>query len=122
MVKRTGTCRGDIKVKKARRLQKKGRNQARVQRKILNGLVDLPSKVFVSPLGRAIETARPGITFSDRSVIEERLQEIYFGNWEGALKEDVAKSIPQSSTNGSWAFDSPKGVMFEIILALVQGF
>ena len=91
MVKRTGTCRGDIKVKKTRRLQKKGRNQARVQRKILNGLVDLPSKVFVSPLGRAIETARPGITFSDRSVIEERLQEIYFGNWEGALKEDVAK-------------------------------
>ena len=76
----------------------------------------------MSPLGRAIETAKLAITFSDRPVIEERLQEIYFGNWEGALKEDVAKIIPQSSTNGSWAFDSPKGVMFEIILALVQGF
>ena len=62
----------------------KGHNKARVQRKILNGLVDLPSKVFVSPLGRAIETAKLAITFSDRPVIEERLQEIYFGNWEGA--------------------------------------
>ena len=103
-------------------LTEKGRHQARVQRKILNGLVDLPSKVFVSPLGRAIETTRLAITVSDRPVIEERLREICFGNWEGALKEDVAKNIHKSSTNESWAFNSPKGETFEIISARVQGF
>ena len=103
-------------------LTEKGRNQAHVQRKILNGLVDLPSRIFVSPLGRAIETARLAITFSDRPVIEERLKEIYFGNWEGALKEDLAKNNHKSSTNGSWAFNSPKGETFEMISARVQGF
>ena len=79
----------------------------------------MPSRIFVSPLGRAIETARLAITFSDRPVIEERLKEIYFGNWEGALKEDVAKKYHKSSTNEPWAFNSPKGETFEMISARV---
>ena len=103
-------------------LTEKGRHQARVQRKILNGLVDLPSKVFVSPLGRVIETARLAVTLGDHPVIDERLQEISFGNWEGSLKEDIAKNIHMSSTNRSWAFNSPDGETFEMISARVQEF
>jgi probable phosphoglycerate mutase len=95
-------------------LTEKGRNQALVQRELLNGLYDLPSKVFISPLGRAIETARLAVTLGDRPVIDERLQEISFGNWEGLLKEDIAKNIHM--------FNNPEGETFGMISARVQEF
>ena len=39
-------------------LTQKGRQQAVRQRKLLNAIETLPRKVFVSPLGRTVETAR----------------------------------------------------------------
>ena len=103
-------------------LTEKGRSQALVQRELLNGLDDVPSKVFISPLGRVIETARLAVTLGDRPIIDERLQEISFGNWEGSLKEDIAKNIHISSTNRSWAFNSPDGETLGMISARVQEF
>lgn len=53
-------------------------------------------KFYASHLFRAKETARLCATLHKQEVaIDERLQEISHGAWEGLLAEDVAKTYPQ---------------------------
>ena len=60
-------------------LTQKGRQQAVRQRKLLNAIETLPRKVFVSPLGRTVETARLAVTFVDHPIVDDGLQELNFG-------------------------------------------
>ena len=118
----TWNLQGRYQGRKDSPLTEKGRSQALVQRALLNGLDNLPSKVFVSPLGRVIETARLAVTLGDQPVIDERLQELSFGSWEGSLREDIARNIHMSSTDRSWAFNSHDGETFGMIATRVQEF
>jgi len=70
-----------------------GRKQAA---RLRERLLDAPiTRVFVSPLARAVETAR--IAFEDRVPISarERLREIHLGIWEGQRAEDLRNTYPE---------------------------
>ena len=60
-------------------LTEKGRQQAVSQRKLLNAIETLPRKVYVSPLGRTVETAQLAVTFVDHPIVDDRLQALNFG-------------------------------------------
>lgn len=98
-------------------LTEKGCQQAMRQRTLLNALDTPPRSVFVSPLGRAVETARLAVTFGDHPIMDDRLQELNFGEWEGATKQEIKKQADCSFEDGSWHFKSPGGETFEMISA-----
>lgn len=98
-------------------LTEKGRQQAVSQRKLLNAIETLPRKVYVSPLGRTVETARLAVTFVDHPIVDDRLQELNFGKWEGATKQQISKQTDCSFKDGSWHFNSPGGETFAMISA-----
>ena len=97
-------------------LTQKGRQQAVRQRKLLNAIETLPRKVFVSPLGRTVETARLAVTFVEHPILDDRLQELNFGKWEGATKQEISEQTNLSFEDGSWYFKSPEGETFAMIL------
>lgn len=77
----------------------KGKEQAEC---VSNALKDIPvEKVIVSSLKRTIETATPLIERTD-AVVESysELDEMSFGEWEGAYFEDVRASI--EAINQKW--------------------
>lgn len=61
-------------------LTEKGRQQAVSQRKLLNAIETLPRKVYVSPLGRTVETAQLAVTFVDHPIADDRLQNLTLVN------------------------------------------
>lgn len=69
-------------------LTEKGIKQAEAARKILENVKI--SKVYSSPLQRALQTAE--IVSKNRDVvIDDRLIEVDFGNWEGKTREEFIK-------------------------------
>lgn len=69
-------------------------------------------KFYSSHLFRAKETARLCATFHNQNVIlDERLQEISHGKWEGLLSDDVAQTYPQELKD--WQNNPAKVVMPE---------
>ena len=58
---------------------------------MLNAIETLPRLVFVSPLGRTVETERLAVAFVDHSIVDDRSQELNFGKWEGAMKQEIRK-------------------------------
>lgn len=87
-----------------------GRAQALRQRAILDGFGMVPSLVYSSPQGRALATAR--LIFGDDVPIrmDDRLQEIDFGLWEGKTRDEVHSEIDGAFDEaGQWQFNSPGG-------------
>ena len=84
---------------------------------MLNAIETLPRKVYVSPLGRTVETARLAVTFVDHPIVDDRLQELNFGKWEGATKQQISKQTDCSFKEGSWDFNSSGGETFAMISA-----
>lgn len=99
-----------------------GRAQAQAQQRLLAELPDLPQHAFVSPLGRALETARIALAGREPAIIDSRLKEVGFGDWEGLTRDDIA-SRPDCPTGiGPWYFQSPGGETFDAIHARVSDF
>jgi probable phosphoglycerate mutase len=93
----------------------KGRNQVEIICNIFQEEQNLPNplKVYVSPLGRALETASIfGEHFNIELIIDERLREISLGSWDGYTLEEIRKRYPYY-LNGidiyNWYFQSPDG-------------
>lgn len=99
-------------------LTEMGCQQALAQRNLLNAIHTPPPKVFVRPLGRAVETARLAVTYVDYLIFDDRLQELHFGEWEGATKQEINCSFDDSL----WQFKSPGGETFEMISSRVLEF
>ena len=87
------------------------------QRKLLNAIETQPRKVFVSPLGTTVEIARLAITCVDQTIVDDRLQELNFGKWEGATKQQISKQTDYSFKDEPWHFNSLGGEKFAMILA-----
>lgn len=72
-----------------------------------------PIKVFVSPLGRAQETAKILSRYADAELIEDnRLREVSLGSWDGKTKAEIEKLHPDLLKNAkpyNWHFYSPDG-------------
>lgn len=84
-----------------------------------------PSVLQVSPLGRAQQTAaliRAGLGGGE-PLIEPRLSEVGFGDWEGLTFDDIEATwsdLIDQYDNLDWLFDAPDGEGYERALARVQ--
>lgn len=103
-------------------LTEKGRAQAAAQKVILGTLKRIPKTVFVSPLGRAMHTARIALGPDKDLTVDSRLTEIDFGVWEGSTREQIKGQIDYSFEDGAWNFRSPEGETFDMISERVAAF
>jgi probable phosphoglycerate mutase len=108
-------------------LTRRGREQAAALGRILATTVDsvdLPLRAYVSPLGRAQETAtivRRHVTLD--CIDEPRLSEVTIGSWDGMSRFEIVTEYP-GALDGSdafdWFFRSPDGESFEAVLRRVS--
>jgi len=92
-----------------------GRQQAhQVGEKLKEKIGAAPVTLWVSPLGRAKETAkivRPYLTVSTEAT-DKRLAEIALGAWEGMTMEDIEFTHPGALDGRGrfdWAYQAPDG-------------
>jgi probable phosphoglycerate mutase len=103
-------------------LNPRGRDQARAVGRLLAGAVpDLRERpFFVSPLSRAVETARllreaAGLE-PDRFTTDERLAELGFGAWEGFTMREIREREPAATRlrdAARWTHRPPEGESYE---------
>ncbi|MGB0505928.1 MAG: histidine phosphatase family protein, partial [Pikeienuella sp.] len=103
-------------------LTKNGETQALRQRAILESIPNLPSTKFSSPQGRAVHTTRLALGSCDGVMLDSRLKEIDFGDWEGSTREDIKSQINYPYESGLWNFRSPNGEDFQMISARLKSF
>ena len=70
-------------------------------------------RVFSSPLTRCVQLAE---TFSDSVISDARLQELYFGDWEGQRFEDIDQVALQQWTDNFATAIPPNGESFSDLL------
>ncbi len=104
-----------------------GQQQARRQREILRPFIVSANvqSAFVSPQGRALETAEIALKKSGLSAIsDERLCEIGFGLWEGKTKSEIEAGWPHINLRDEflWHFQAPDGESFDQISSRVGDF
>lgn len=72
-----------------------------------------PLKVYVSPLGRAIETAKIlGKHIEIEIINDDRLREVSLGSWDGLTKAEIERLFPHALDDSkpyNWYFSSPDG-------------
>jgi broad specificity phosphatase PhoE len=106
-------------------LTRRGKEQAAVLGRILAAnLHDLPLRAYVSPLGRAQETAAIVRRHVPLDCIDEpRLSEVTLGAWDGMSRFEIVTEYP-GALDGSdafdWFFRSPDGESFEAVLRRVS--
>lgn len=109
----------DISLNKTGRDQAKGNGLALKRR--LRELEIQPSDVgfFCSPLQRAVETMQIVLTAvglpNDMAVLDTRLKEASFGEWEGLTTHDVKRRFPllrKQRKADRWNFRPPGGQSF----------
>ena len=96
-------------------LTENGINQIELVCKIFEKDTDLctPLKVYVSPLGRARQTANILKSHFDMELIEDvRLREVSLGSWDGKTREELLNTDPSKLVGSqpyNWYFYSPDG-------------
>lgn len=103
-------------------LSERGRRRIIRVREVLS--FDGFRKVFVSPLKRAIETARIVSSDSPLEICKE-IQERSFGVWEGKRWEEIELLFPEEIKKwreNPLLFTPPGGESFKVILERVVGF
>ncbi len=113
---------GKFQGRKDSPLTENGQAQALKQRALLATIRNLPAMMFSSPQGRAVHTARLAFGSDKGLVLDNRLQEIDFGEWEGSTREEIKSQIDYSFESGIWNFKSPGGEGFEMISERLQAF
>lgn len=78
-------------------------------------------RLVASPIGRAQRTAAAVSRATGLAVeTDARLAEICCGEWEGQLREDVAKLHPERFASGEGFFGAPGGETFEDVMARAE--
>jgi probable phosphoglycerate mutase len=110
-------------------LTERGREQAHsVARVLVVALAHLetPIRTFVSPLGRARETADIiGAAIPLDVAIEPRIAEVSLGAWDGLSLYEIEAEYPDAlagSDQHDWYFRAPDGESFDAALTRVSGF
>lgn len=92
-----------------------GKSQIELVCSIFEREPNLPSplKVYVSPLGRTMETAKILSQHIEIEIIKEnRLREVSLGSWDGMTRDEIEKEFPHtldSTKPYNWYFKSPDG-------------
>jgi broad specificity phosphatase PhoE len=113
---------GKFQGRKNSPLTAKGKAQALKQRSILASIQHPPRQAFSSPQGRAVETAHLALGRKAKFELDSRIQEIDFGDWEGATRESIKTQIERPFESGLWNFQSPGGESFDQISERAQAF
>ena len=98
-----------------------GREQASNQSVILSDLLETRNDfdAFCSPQGRAHSTAMIALgPLGQQASADDRLKEIYFGDWQGLTFDEIAESWPEHCKYAdqdmfAWNFTAPKGENFD---------
>lgn len=103
----------------------RGREQAHSAGRTLAAMAaaELPLRAYVSPLGRARETASLIAEYLPLEIhIEQRIAEISLGCWDGLSMDEIDAEFPgalSGSRPHDWYFRSPDGETFEAAYARV---
>lgn len=106
-------------------LSPRGHAHARQQAALMAPILAMDPPCFVSPLKRTRQTA--DIALGGRSyATDDRLKEIFAGDWEGHLREDLFKRLPEGITPESPPMEfycaAPGGEGFDTFQARVREF
>jgi probable phosphoglycerate mutase len=113
---------GKFQGRKNSPLTEHGKEQARQQNRLLNALPSQPIKRFSSPLGRAMQTAELAFGSMDGVIIDDRIQEIDFGEWEGVTRDYIKTQLATPYETKTWKFNGPGGETFGMICERVRDF
>lgn len=113
---------GRVQGRKNSPLTAKGQQHALMQKTLLDELENRPSKVFCSPQGRAVDTARLAIGSLDNVILDDRIKEIGFGDWEGLTRDEIIAQTDYPFNDKTWKFRSPGGENFDTIYARIDSF
>jgi len=107
-------------------LTAKGRDQARAMGAVLarEAIGPATHAAYVSPLGRALATARLMLGPDWPATPDPRLREIGVGGWEGWLMDDVAEAsgLPDDSSPYAFYELAPGGEGFAALHDRLRGF
>lgn len=107
-------------------LTEMGREQARNLGRLLRdiGVTPVTHRFFVSPQGRAQQTARIVLGDTAEATTDERLSEIGVGEWAGMRREEIiaAAALPPGASFLDHYRAAPNGEPFEALYARVQAF
>jgi len=104
-------------------LTARGEAQARAQARLMEPILAQKPDCFVSPLGRAQQTAR--IVLGDHPYrTESRLVEAHAGAWQGLLRADVRRDTPglEGASSLELFLAAPGGEGYEALHARVADF
>ncbi|MBI1250795.1 MAG: histidine phosphatase family protein [Alphaproteobacteria bacterium] len=107
-------------------LTARGRAQAQSAGKALAAWIkpETPVRAYVSPLGRARETASLIAQHAPLTIhIEPRIAEVSLGCWDGLSMDEIDAEYPNALTGAGphdWYFRSPDGETFDTALARVS--
>jgi probable phosphoglycerate mutase len=106
-------------------LTAQGREDARRQAVIMRPVMARGPDVFVSPLGRARQTADIALAGAPYQT-DPRLMEIGAGTWQGRLRDDILAEMPDLAARHPSALDiyaaAPDGEGFEAFRARIIAF
>ena len=75
-------------------LTAQGIADAERQARLLAPILRQNPSIYVSPLGRTLQTARIALAGAD-FVTDPRLMEIHAGHWQGLLRQDILAAYPE---------------------------
>jgi len=106
-------------------LSPRGVEHARQQARIMAPILDMNPPCIVSPLKRTRQTA--DIALGGRPYeTDDRLKEVFAGDWEGHLRADIFKNLPEGITPDSPHMEfyaaAPGGEGFDTFQARVHSF
>lgn len=102
-----------------------GRAQASAMGDLLGDLIardpPAPWRIVASPLRRARDTAgiigeRLGLPVE----FDDRLMELTVGDWEGRLRDVLAREHPEAFADRQWFFGAPGGETYDQVMARVS--
>ena len=106
------------------KLNSRGIRQARALARLLKK--ERPLAVYSSELSRAYETAQQiARACQQRTRVDQRLNEVSFGRWEGELHAGISERFPKAARNwyeARWASKPPGGESLGSLKKRVSGF
>ena len=104
-------------------LTPRGIEQAHAQARLMQPILETVPPCFVSPLGRARQTARIALGGADFTT-DARLAEVHAGDWQGELRDDILRRNPdrEGQTPLEVFLSAPNGERYDAFRNRIQSF
>lgn len=104
-------------------LTPRGIEQAHAQARLMRRILESNPPCFVSPLGRAQQTAQIAVGGAGFAT-DARLADVHAGDWQGELRDDILRWNPGLETQTALEvfLSAPNGERFEAFRNRIQSF